>query len=217
MANEVISNSNSIVLDWADRSGDSWKIQVSKSYLDFRAILLVDTTVGSSTHSFSATGNAKYFWKVSPRVGGTYQPWGEVNSFIVNLSASADVSATGWILINKSDITDVYLLEEQPVNQPIVVPEHLWEAFRRNRAGNLLTEHYKTKGRISIDLTKPYLGNNQKAEIMRFYNAHISFYLATRYDNQTGDDYIYRIWECMFASAPQLDIPGGNSLEFEEV
>lgn len=218
MSNEVISNTNSIVLDWADQGGDSWKIQVSKTYMDFRSTLLVDATEASSTKSFTATGNGKYYWRVSPRVGGTYRHWQEVNSFIVNTSASADVLATGWTFVNKSDVSDLWLLAYQPMNQPITIHEHQWEAIRRNRAGQLRSQHFRTKDRISIDLTRGSItGANQKAEILRFYNAHTSFYLVTKYDNQTADDSVYRAWEVLITETPQFDIPGGNVVVCEEV
>lgn len=219
MSNECIKNDNSITLDWADQGGDSWKIQVSKTYMDFRSTLLVDSTEASSTKSFTATGNGKYYWRVSPRIGGTYQPWREVNSFIVNTSASADVSATGWTFVNKTDVSDLYLIENQPLNQPITIHEHQWEAIRRNRSGKLRSQHYRTKDRITIDLTRSggLMGDDQKAEVLRFYNAHTSFYLITRYDNQLINDYVYRAWEVLISETPQLDVPGGNIISMEEI
>lgn len=219
MSNEVISNSNAITLSWNSIAGATlYHIQVSKTYLDFRATLLIDdNALASSTKSFTATGNGIYYWRYKAYVSSVWQDWKEVNSFIVNTSASADVSVTGWTLINKTDVSDFYLLENQPISQPIQTPEHLWEAYRRTRDGSLVTEQYATKTRLSLDISRGYLGDNQKAEIMRFYNAHTSFYLATRYDNQTMADFVYRIWEMMFTNIPQLDIPGGNTLEFEEI
>lgn len=216
MANEIIKNDNTINLSVSAVTGaTNYQFQVSKAYLDFRSTLEYDNTANSTTRTFTASGNAKYYWKFRPYIS-SWQPWREVNSFIINTSASTDVAATSWQFISKSDVTDVYVLENQPL-QKRIEPLHLWEAFRRNRAGDLTSEHYKTKYAITLDITRSYLGNNQKAEIMRFFNAHTSFYLAVRYDNQTEDDYIYRCFEVMLEPAPQLDIPGGNILEFTEV
>jgi len=218
MANEIIKNDNAITLNWADVSGASkYWLQVSKEYLDFRATLLhEDNNLATSTDTVTATGNQNYYWRWRPYVSGAWTPWREWNSFIVNTSASDDVSATDWMFINKSDITDVYILENQPIEKPIEIAEHIWEAKRRNRKGKLRTQHFTTKGTISINISR-HMGNNQKAEILRFYNAHTSFYLATRYDNQTEDDYVYRCYEVLFTEVPQLDIKGGNILNFEEV
>lgn len=220
MANEVISNTNSITLDWADKGGSLWHLQVSKTYMDFRSTLIVDdNALASSTKSFTATGNGKYFWRYKVKIGATWGDWSEVFSFIVNTSASADVSATGWTMINKSDISDLYLIENQPVNQPIVEHIHYWEAVRRNRAGKLRSEHFRTKDRITMDLTRSggFVGANEKAEVLRFYNAHTSFYLITKYDNQTLNDFVYRVWEVLIIETPQMDIPGGNTVVMEEV
>lgn len=222
MANEILKNDNTITLDWGDvTSATKYWLQVSKTYLDFRATLLhEDNNIATSTDAVTATGNGKYYYRWAPYIS-TWQPFREVGSFIVNTSASTDVSATSWMFINKTDVTDTYVFEDQPPSQPIEIPAHLWEAKRRNRKGDLRSQHYKTKGMITIDLSRSggHLGQNQKAEIMRFYNSHASFYLATRYDHQipTETNYVYRCWEVLFASPPQLDVVGGNILELEEV
>ncbi len=217
MANEVLKNDNSITLDWNDVSGATkYGIQVSKNYLDFRATLEhEDQTLVASTDSFTASGNGKYYWKWRAYVGSTWQPYSEVNSFIINTALASDFSATSWAFINKSDVTDFYVLELQPKSKTIT-PAHLWEARRRNRAGKLRSEQYTTKETISLDITYSYLGDNQKAEILRFFNLHRNFYLVTRYDNQTISDYVYGVWEAMFTEAPNLDTAGGNVLNFEE-
>lgn len=219
MSNEAISNTNAITLDWADVTGATkYWLEVSKTYLDFRSTLVhQDNNLATSTDSFTATGNGKYYWRWRPYIGSWQAPR-EVNSFIVNTSASADVSATGWTFVNKSDVSDLYLIEYQPINQPINPHDHQWEAIRRNRSGQLRSQHFRTKDRIVIDLTRGSIaGANQKAEILRFYNAHTSFYLITRYDNQTEDDYVYRAWEVLIIETPQLDAPGGNVVVCTEV
>lgn len=217
MSNEVLVNSNSITLDFPDDGGTVWHLQVSKAYLDFRSTLLVnDNTLASSTKAITPTGNAKYFWRYKPKVGGTWQPWSEVSMFIVNTSASGNVASTGWTFVSTSDVTDLYLLENQPITARMA-PLHLWEGKKRNRKGVLKSEQYETKYTISLDLTRGFLGDDQKAEIMRFYNAHTSFYLTTKYTNQTEIDFVYRIWDVMFSEPPQLDIQGGNILNLEEV
>jgi len=220
MSNEILKNDNAITLDWGDvTSATKYWLQVSKGYLDFRATLLhEDNNLATSTDTVTATGNGRYFYRWRPFVV-SWQPWREVSSFIVNTSASTDVSATSWMFINKADVTDTYILENQPITLPRMEPAHLFEAFRRNRAGKLRSQQYKTKYNITIDISR-YLGNNQKAEIMRFYNMHVPFYLATRYEHQiaTETNYVYRCFEVMFTPpAPQLDIVGGNILEFTEV
>lgn len=220
MADEIIKNDNAITLDWGDvTSATKYWLQVSKKYLDFRATLLhEDNNIATSTDTVTATGNESYYWRWRPYVSGVWTPWREWNSFIVNTGASDDVSATSWMFINKADITDTYILDPQPVSKPIEFPEHIYEAKRRNRAGKLRSQHFVTKGRITIDIAGSMaMGNDQKAEIMRFYNLHTAFYLATRYDNQTENDYVYRCYEVEFVSPPQLDVVGGNTIELEEV
>ncbi len=217
MSNEVISNTNAISFDWTDvTSATKYWIQVSKSFLDFRATLVSeDNNLATSDHSFTATGNGKYYYRWKPYIS-TWQAWREVGSFIVNTSASADVSATSWTLVNKTDITDVYVLENQPLFWR-EIPEHFWEAFRRNRKGNLRSQHFVTKGRIELDISRSFLGANQKAEILRFFNAHTSFYLVTKYNNQLEDDFIYRAYEVVIPDAPNVDTAGGNTIIFSEV
>jgi len=217
MSNEAIRNDNSVTLDWSDITSTTlYHIQVSKTYIDFRSVLLVDdATLAVSTKSFTATGNGIYYWRIKPYIS-SWQPWREFCSFIVNTSLAGDISATGWALVNKSDSTDYYLFEEQPLNQPTNIHQHYFESSRRNRAGSLITEFRNTKDRISLSIGKPFLGSNQKAEIMRFHNLHTSFYLVTRYSNQLENDYVYRAWECIFSAPPQLDIAGGT-LEMEEI
>lgn len=223
MANEIIKNDNAITLDWADvTSATKYWLQVSKTYLDFRATLLhEDNNIATSTDTVTATGNGKYYYRWAPYVSGAWTPFREVCSFIVNTSASDDVSATSWMFINKTDISDTYILEVQPMNQPVEMHEHLYEATRRNRAGNLRSQHYRTKSAISIDISRGgYTGVDQKAEIMRFYNLHTSFYLATRYGVQNPTEttnYVYRVWEVLFTETPQMDVAGGNTLSFQEV
>lgn len=219
MSNEILKNDNSISLDWNDvTSATKYHLQVSKDYLDFRATLEhEDNNLATSDDTFTASGNGIYYWRWKSYVGGAWQDWREVNFFIINTGASTDVSATSWMLINKTTVTDTYILENQPITTPRMEPAHLWRSKKRNRKGKLKTQQYKTKYMITIDISRSYLGDNQKAEIMRFYNSHTSFYLATRYGNQTEDDYVYRCWEVLFLSTPQLDIVGGNTLELEEV
>jgi len=217
MSNEILKNDNSITCDWADiTSATAYHIQVSKSYIDFRATLLVDdNALAVSTKSFTATGNGIYYWKIKPYIS-SWQPWREVNSFIINTSLAGDVVSTGWAFVNKADYSDYYLFEEQPLNQPQDIHQHYFESSRRNRAGNLITEFKNTKDKISLSIGKPFLGSNQKAETMRFHNLHTSFYLVTRYNNQLVNDYVFRAWEVIFSSPPQLDVVGGT-LEFEEI
>ena len=216
MANEILKNDNSITLDWNDITGaTAYHIQVSKTYWDFRATLLVDdNTLVASTHSFTSTGNGKYYWRYKAKVGGTWGAWRECNMFIVNVALAADLAATAWAFVNKSDVSDYYLLENQPLNK-VEIGIHYWEAQRRNRKGDLRSEHYTTKAKITLGMNWSFLGDNQKAETERFYNLHTSFYLIVRYDNQIGTDYVYRIYEVMFTNPPSLDAAG--SLEFEEV
>lgn len=221
MSNEVLKHNTSIVLDWADYTGATkYRIEVSKTYLDFRATLEVDdNTLVASTHSFTASGNGKFYWRWSPYVGSAWLAPREVNSFIVNTALASDLSATGWTFVSKSDVTDLYLLETQPKNQPVNMHPHQWEGLKRNRKGNLRSQHYRTKDIITIDITRSggLTGDNQKAEILRFYNTHTPFYLTTRYDDQTLADYVYRCWEVLMPDSPQLDVPGGNVITLEEV
>lgn len=220
-SNKAIQNDNSIVLDFNDvTSATKYWLEVSKTYLDFRATLEhSDNNLATSTDSFTASGNGKYYWRWRPYVGGAWQPPREVNSFIINTSASTDVTPGDWTFVNKSDVTDIYSLEQQPSNQPIIVPQHQWEAFRRNRAGNLRSQHFRTKEIITIDLTRSggAVGDNQKAEILRFYNAHVPFYLITKYDNQTLTDDVWGAWEVLISEPPQFDVVGGNLIVCEEV
>ena len=217
MSNENLKNDFSISLDWTDvASATKYWILISKNYLDFRSTLeSEDNNVASSAYTFTASGNGTFYYRWRPYIV-SWQPWREVSSFIVNTSLSADFSATAWTLVSKSDVTDYYILELSPMTAEIK-PAHLWESFTRNRAGDIISEQYKTKEDIVLDISRTYLGDNQKAELMRFYNSHTSFYLVARYDNQTLSDYVYRSWEVMFLDIPQLDIIGGNILSFTEV
>jgi hypothetical protein len=218
MSNEILKNDNSISLDWGNVTGASkYWLQVSKDYIDFRATLeYEDNNLATSDDTFTTSGNGTYYWRWRPYISGAWQPWREVNSFIVNTGASTDVSATSWMFINKNDVTDTYILELQPIRWRLT-DNHIWEARRRNRKGKIRSQKFVTKAVLSLDVTRSYWGDNQKAEMLRFYNLAQAFYVAVRYDNQPETDYVYRCWEVMFASAPNLDIPGGNTLELEEV
>jgi len=217
MANEVLKNDTSISLSWNPVTGaTNYYIEVSKNYLDFRATVEYSTFTASTNPSYTAVGDGKRYWRWKPYVSGSWQPYREVSSFTINTSLAGDISATSWMLINKTSISDYYILELQPMSYRIE-PVHEWEAFRRNRKGKFISEQYITNDNITLDLSRSYLGNNQKAEIMRFYNSHISFYLATRINNQLLNDYVYLIWEVMFSEIPQFDTPGDNLLVFTEV
>lgn len=216
MANEVLIKTASVSLDWNDvPSATKYQCQIS-SLLDFTAPEYDDDTLAASATSHTLTGGVgKYFWRWRPYIV-TWQKWREVSSFIYNSSISVAVSASTWKFVNKSDVTDAYTFEEY-IKSASIIPEHYHRAITRNRAGTMLDEWYATKASITLDISRHYLGENEKAELLRFHNAHTAFYLVTRENNQTNSDYVYHAWEVLFTKPPQLNVPGGNKLELEEV
>ena len=217
MANEVLIKTTSVSLDWNDvASATKYHCQIS-NLLDFTAPEFSDDTLVPSQAAHTLTGGeGKYYWRWKAYVSGSWEPWSEVSSFIYNSSLASEVSATFWKFVNKSDVTDYYHFELF-IKSDRALPEHYRRAMNRNRAGKMMDEWYATKAKITLDITRSYLGQHEKAEILRFYNAHTSFYLVTRKLNQTESDYNYRAWEVLFVKTPQLDTPGGNKLELEEV
>ena len=111
MSNEILKNDNSISLDWNDVSGATkYWIQVSKTYLDFRTPLLhEDNNLATSDDTVTATGNGTYYWRWRAYVSGAWEPWSQVNMFIINTSLASDFTATAWTFINKTDVTDYYI------------------------------------------------------------------------------------------------------------
>jgi len=216
MANEVLLHTSSVSLDWTDvASATKYHLQIS-SELDFSSIEHEDDTLVSSQDTHTLTGGVgKYYWRWRAYVG-SWQTWSEVSSFIYDSTLASTVSASAWKLVNATDASDVYQFELF-IKSWKILPEHFMRVMRRNRKGKMLDEWYATKAKITLDISRSYLGQYEKAEVLRFHNMHRSIYLVTRLRNQTDTDYIYYAWEALFTKVPQLDIPGGNTLEWEEV
>ena len=69
MANEIIKNDSTINLSIGTVTGaTNYQFQVSKDYLDFRTTLEYDNIANSTTRTFTASGNARYFYRWRPYV-----------------------------------------------------------------------------------------------------------------------------------------------------
>jgi len=221
MSNEVILHNGTITLDWADEGRGTYQVQISKGYADFSGTSEYSGTTRASeiTHTLKNAGTAgddKYFWRWRFNDGDGYDNWREASSFIAVSTASESVSVDKWTLINKSDVTDKYELETEPIDWEIA-DQHFQQVNRRNLKGDLLNEWYATKSKILLDFSRQqYLGTAQKAELQRFYNSHTSFYIARKFEAQDGVNSVYKIWEVLFTEPMQME-KIGLTVSLEEV
>lgn len=228
MANEVLKNDTSIVLDWADVSGaDRYHLQVAL-YPDFSGVLLEDdNTLAVSTKSFTDGGadaqKRWWRWRYSTNTGTTWSEWRDVASYWLDSTAAGDVTVANgkFAMFDPDLVTDIFTWTEYP--NYTVRPLNINRAKVRNRLGELLSEYLTTKDMISLDFDDTrYMAAELHAALVRFHVEIKTFYLGSMRYN--GVDYIPNIWLVQFVDDPELTMVASGredllvgTLELEEV
>jgi hypothetical protein len=226
--NSVFANDTSIALDWNSVSGANlYHLQVGTEP-DFSGSLLVnDSALATSDKSFTDSGldDAKRFWRwrYSTDAGTTWSEWSEVGNYWLNTAGAADITpAQGkWVMFDPDSVTDMYTFVDYPMDK--IVDEQLYRVKDRNRRGNMLTEWYNSKARITLQFAETLFMTHEQMRALKRFNLEIkTFFLAVYKYN--GVDYVPHIWKVVFSEDPEMSMLAAGredlfigELTFEEV
>lgn len=214
MSNEIIKVNDTFTANWADvTSATKYHCRVSR-YYDFSIVDHENNNIASSIYTCTLTqGVNKYYWQHRAYVGA-WQKWNEVQSFH-RVSGGADLSVTNdkWMMFEASERA-TYTLEFTSAPNYSYTESQLYRTAERNLAGDILTEFWTTKGKITLDFgTDNYISVTEKNQVMRYYSMSINdIYLACAPYN--GSENYRKIWRVHFTEEPEVKPLAGNEEHF---
>ena len=214
MANEIITNTVSVSLDWANVTGASkYHCRISR-YYDFSIVPHEDNTLTTSDYTVALTsGDYKYYWQWRPYVGAAWLKWTEVQSFEKGTVGTLTVSDGKWLMFESSEMSD-YTLEFTSAPNYSYTENQLYRTQERNLVGDILSEFWTTKGQIRLEFKKNNtISRTEKDQVMRYYGLNSgAVYLACAPYNDT--DYYRKLWKVWFAKKPEVEPLPGNEERF---
>lgn len=183
-------------------------------YYDFSIVDHQNSTVVSPIYTcVLSQGVNKYYYQWRSFIAA-WQKWDEVNSFHkITDGSDLSITDTKWLMFEASERA-TYILQFTSAPQYSYIESQLYRTMERNLAGDILSEFWATKGKITLDFGENNtLSITEKNQVMRYFGMSSNdIYLACAPTNGTG--YYRNIWKVFFVEEPMIQPLDGNEERF---